>query len=326
LSITKTEGGTDDVTNVASVSVTNAGVTITLPLATFTYSSPVFAIGKASASSSTDSSSTASSSSSSDSSSSAEADSSGASDAPVSTTLTPTASTSVAGGAGSLSIAPSGASPSATLSWNEGAFGSAPVTVTTSIATLASQLFAAGTVVVDLSVRSADGSPVTSFAAPLELGFPNAPANVQPEYSTDGHTWTTIPLLTGTTLPAGERDGWYRDGAGLLHVLTRHATYYGLAQQLDLKYGIKRTLHLRKQATLVLYASPTLDSVVKVTLMRGKTAVGSWSRLVGHGNTLPLQLGLPLGARAGGAYKLAIAVTADDQQRLLRSLQLRFVR
>ena len=88
--------------------------------------------------------------------------------------------------------------------------------------------FQAGSAAVQITVRAADGTPITSVDTPLEIVFANAPADVQPATSADGVTWTTIPQISGPPLPAGQRDGWYRDAAGAVHVLTRHLTYFGV--------------------------------------------------------------------------------------------------
>ncbi len=74
---------------------------------------------------------------------------------------------------------------------------------------------------------------VTEFAAPIEITIPNSSGSpVVPALSGDGTSWRSLPLLAGATLPAGQADGFYRDGAGA-HVLTRHLTYFALLRDLE---------------------------------------------------------------------------------------------
>ena len=87
----------------------------------------------------------------------------------------------------------------------------------------------AGTQLVEVTAHWAlAGTPVTSFDAPIEILIPNPSGEpTLPATSQDGSTWRALPLLQGASLPAGQQDGWYRDGDGV-HILTRHLTWYAL--------------------------------------------------------------------------------------------------
>ncbi|MBI4171450.1 MAG: Ig-like domain repeat protein, partial [Actinobacteria bacterium] len=89
---------------------------------------------------------------------------------------------------------------------------------------LSSQVF-------DVSARWAlAGTPVTQFQAPLDIMLPNSSGSlVLPATSDDGIHWRQLPLVHETgVLPSTWADGFYRDGSGTVHVLTRHLTYFGL--------------------------------------------------------------------------------------------------
>ena len=90
--------------------------------------------------------------------------------------------------------------------------------------------FAPGTQIVEVTARWAiAGTYVTEFLEPLEIIFSN-PSGVPaiPAWSSNGTTsWNTMGPLGGTTLPAAQRDGFYRASDGV-HVLTRHLTFFGL--------------------------------------------------------------------------------------------------
>jgi hypothetical protein len=90
--------------------------------------------------------------------------------------------------------------------------------------------FAPGTRVVDVTARWAiAGTYVTEFHAPIEIIFQNPSGTpVIAAWSTTGvSNWNRMSYLAGATLPAPQRDGFYRD-ANAVHVLTRHLTHFGL--------------------------------------------------------------------------------------------------
>ena len=134
-------------------------------------------------------------------------------------------------------------------------------------------VFATGTTPAQLTVTAASGAPLTSFAAPLELTFPGAPAGFVPAYSTDGGaTWTALPLLSGTTLPPGFRDGWFRDAGGTVHVLTLHATYFGVVSQASARsqsavtFSYTHPLRLARSHTVNVFVAPTLPGMATAVL------------------------------------------------------------
>ena len=90
----------------------------------------------------------------------------------------------------------------------------------------------AGTQLVEVTARWAlAGTPVTNFAAPIEILIPNPSGEpTLPATSQDGTTWRALELLQSASLPSGQEDGWYRDDDGNIHILTRHLTWYALAR------------------------------------------------------------------------------------------------
>jgi hypothetical protein len=207
-----------------------------------------------------------------------------------------------------------------TITWPAGTF-SAPVTVSATTATgLTKTTLAVGSVAVQLNVTDASGAAVTNFSSPIELVFTNVPAGAVPAYSHDGGaTWTAIPELTGTTLPTGYPDGWYRDAAGNVHMLTLHATAFGtlaagsvVASALQLKVGVRRTLNLNYRHTIAIYLSSTLPGTEAVTLrVKGKT-VATAKRGLKVGSQL-VKLVLPKAARQIGSATLTVRTTANAE-------------
>ena len=88
-----------------------------------------------------------------------------------------------------------------------------------------------GTQLVEVTAHWAlAGTPVTSFAAPIDILIPNPSGEpTLPATSQDGTTWRAVPMLQSASLPSSQQDGWYRDGAGV-HILTRHLTWYALSR------------------------------------------------------------------------------------------------
>jgi hypothetical protein len=166
-------------------------------------------------------------------------------------------------------------------------------------------------------VTSSSGQPITQFAAPLDLAFPNAPAGIVPAYSIVGVTWTEIlELPAPLTLPDGWPDGWYRDASGTLHILTRHATYFGLlnltstvTKALQLAHGLRPTVNLNRTHVLALHLQSTLPVTVTVTLKRSNRTLEVWH--IATTTTARLAtLTLPKSARHIGTETLTLAAAA----------------
>src|SRR5262249_22616077 len=142
-----------------------------------------------------------------------------------------------------------------------------------------------------------------------------APGNVTPAYSKHGLTWTEIPRLTGKTLPAGYVDGYYRDSVGTLHVLTLHATYFGLLRAgtkltpaLVLPLSAPHTLKLASPHPLRIGTRTTLPSALSVTLARGTHTVAVWKAAGKAGGVV--KLALPKSALAPGSYTARVTAVA----------------
>lgn len=219
--------------------------------------------------------------------------------APVTTTTADSASMTIAAStAGTLSLpTAAGATPAPTVSWSSPTFTS-PVTVSVTLIGAATQGgqrtvsgFSAGSVSMTLLVTDAAGNQLHHFPAPLDVVFASPAPGFQPAYSEDGITWVAIPKLSGTSLPAGQQDGYYTAANGAVHVLTMHATYFGLLTGLSLWGGTKS------------HAKHTAKSIV-VHLATGRTSVATVS-LVNHSGRTLRTVKTALGA-GGKALKLAL--------------------
>jgi hypothetical protein len=124
--------------------------------------------------------------------------------------------------------------------------------------------------------------------------------------------------LPGTTLLAGLADGYYKDSLGAVHILTLHATDFGLltsgagqkpsGEPLAFGYTVPATVSAGGKLAVALVS--TRSGGLEVTLSRGGRKVASW-----HAN-LPaasknLTLRLPKTA-VPGAYRLQLTASAGS--------------
>lgn len=237
-------------------------------------------------------------------------------------TTVATSSQATANSAGSLTLsAPGGSAPS--VSWGSGTFSStvsvSAVTeaVTSSTTPPALSGFAAGSVAVELNFTS-DGSAVHSFAAPVEIVIPGGSAGFAPSYSNDGGaTWIKIPLLSGTTLPAGQSDGYYLDGAGAVHILTMHATYFGLIGDLVLKTWNPARFQVGAKSVFAYLAPERQTNATVVLETHAGVALKSLKVALAAGST-KVKIPLPAGLKAG-IYLVKVTATSGPSsvQRIL---------
>jgi hypothetical protein len=215
--------------------------------------------------------------------------------------------------AGSISpAAPSGAAP--TIDWPSGTFGSAvtvdAVTEVASHGNAPTELtgFADGSEAINLTF-TVGGTEIHSFAQPVELVFPDAQNGVTPAYSTDGGArWVKIPTLPGTTLPAGQQDGYYRDASGAVHVLTLHATYFGVIGGLVLKTGNRPTFRVGSKRVFV-FLAPARAATATVKLETRSGAILRTLKVSLPATSTRLAIPMPARAKAG-LYLVKVVATS----------------
>ena len=196
----------------------------------------------------------------------------------------------------------------AQVSWPARAFaGQMTVVLTTSTATAS---FAAGTTPVRLRIRDASGRPVTSFRRPLEIVF--APGSGTPGYSRNGRRWTAIPRIPGPTLPTGFPDGWFRAGDGSIHVLTMHATDFGVLKR-GQKLQAALTTTVRAPRVVNLQSASGFEIVVTTSLpatsviaLQAPGGERIEVRRLRTARPTPVVIGIPTGMRSPGTYTLIV--------------------
>jgi hypothetical protein len=211
----------------------------------------------------------------------------------------------------------------ATISWPIGAFAT-PVTIVVTTASSSTVAFADGRQPISLTVVDAAGNRVTSFEKPLELVFAAGTIGT-PGYSRDGRTWTAIPRITGTTLPAGYRDGWYRAADGTTHVLTLHATDFGVVKKgqklrpaLVATVRAPRAVNVHASTGFGIVVSTSLPATTVITL-RTPSGRRVKVRQVQTSRMTTVAIRLPAGARSAGRYTLIVDARAGDAAAVVRT-------
>ena len=82
--------------------------------------------------------------------------------------------------------------------------------------------------ITSIIVTDSSGNVVHDLAAPLEIVFANPPKGFRPSVSTDGVNFRELTKLTGTTLPDGQKDGYFVASDGSIHILTMHLTIFAV--------------------------------------------------------------------------------------------------
>jgi hypothetical protein len=163
--------------------------------------------------------------------------------------------------------------------------------------------------------RTKSGLLVTRFAHPLDIAFSGAPGGVVPAFSRDRKTWAMIPRLPGSVLLDGLTDGYYKDSLGTVHILTLHATDFGLLtttagkaavpERLALGYSVPARITVGGKLRAEILA--TGEGELTVTLTQGGKTIATWHTKLGPA-AKTLALPLPVTAKTG-RYRLELALS-----------------
>jgi uncharacterized repeat protein (TIGR02543 family) len=124
--------------------------------------------------------------------------------------------------------------------------------------------FAAGVISIQVEILDVFGAVIPQLLAPITIHFTTAlGANIVAK-SEDGLIWTAIPLLTGTTLPAGQSDGYYFDTDGKVVILSSHLTQFGfkLYQTVSQKSSSPKALLVVNQSAKLISSGGSGQGVV----------------------------------------------------------------
>jgi hypothetical protein len=137
-----------------------------------------------------------------------------------------------------------------TVDWAAGTFaGAVTVAVTPEPKLVVSAGgFAVGSAAVQLVVTGGGGAKVTSFERPLRIHVASVGAGDLPAYSADGVTWTPIPRLLASPLPAGLADGYVLNADGSVDIYTRHATLFGYVRDVEAPTAAELRVRITRKA------------------------------------------------------------------------------
>jgi hypothetical protein len=169
-----------------------------------------------------------------------------------------TVSTSaIEGSAGGVATEVPGTSQAVVVNWDAATF-TEPVTVhvdPTPPPQTSSALVGSGNQLISIVVTNASGQVVHDLSSPIDITFKNPPPNFVPVISTDGVNFRAVPLLSGTTLPAGQSDGYYVAADGSIHILTMHLTVFAVLYKANI--NVSETGRKTPQAGSGIFGDPT---------------------------------------------------------------------
>jgi hypothetical protein len=101
---------------------------------------------------------------------------------------------------------------------------------------------------------TAGTTPVTTFAAPIQITLPAGALDGVAAWSTDGNIWFPLTRLSTLALPAGISDGYFINADGTVTILTNHFSLFGWRKaQSPLSITSSATvIQLDKSATLAI--------------------------------------------------------------------------
>jgi len=179
-------------------------------------------------------------------------------------------------------------------------------------------LFGSGNIVTQLVIKNANGTVNHGpFSPPLEVVLHNVPSDFVPSYSEDGQTFIQIAKLSGTTLPSGQHQGYYRAGSDV-HILTDHTTYFGALSPQNFVLAVAVSVPARVAAGHAIAAKIHLSraSSVQITLMSGGKSIVSKSVSLKKGVST-LSLGVPATLAPGTFSLVAKAGTASATKKIV---------
>ena len=157
----------------------------------------------------------------------------------------------------------------------------------------------------------------TTSAARAYIHFPNADPAAVPSTSSDGIAWQRY-RCSRPELPAGQPDGYFRDSAGTVHVLTRHLTYFGLparpfgALTMKIVNAKRVSLAVRKYVAVRVQVSAAARLSTWLVDSKGKS-VNTWGKKNVKAGTTILRLALPTTLARSGAYRIQGRATGRGQ-------------
>jgi uncharacterized repeat protein (TIGR02059 family) len=201
---------------------------------------------------------------------------------------------------------------SVVASWTPLTFGE-PVVVELAPKVPTSVALPPSATVVDVTAFLRDSHrPVTALGDVLDVAFLHVPAGTQPVQSQDASSWANVAQLPTLQLPAGQREGWFRDSDGTVHVLTRHLTYFAmLVPQAQTKLALNLTTPRR------LWLAGRTFMAVRIVVTAPARVTGSF--VAPDGTVIPGQvirtptrhagstvLRVPLNVTKPGVYRLQV--------------------
>jgi hypothetical protein len=223
------------------------------------------------------------------------------------------------GGAGGAIVASDG---SASVSWPGTLFKSKTIVTVEPLPVVASPKgvrsitanFAVGSIAISVIARDPAKSDalITEFDTPIHLEFPNGTPLGIPSYSQNGLLWIALPKLEKNELPAGQKDGYFRDANNTVHIWTRHLTYFAILKAGDL-LKVTAAPHIwaiNKRRTIAFMVQSgrkaTLTAQPQLYVKGSKSHVTLWKPLKMKQGTRVFRYYLPKKHKMVGTFELRV--------------------
>jgi hypothetical protein len=203
---------------------------------------------------------------------------------------------------------------SASILWPAAAFGGRGVELRlvaqprTAVRTLP-----AGSAVVDATahVDGASNQSLHRLGSVVELRFNGTPGGSLPLVSETGRSWRRLRPLSSAKLPEKAADGYFRDAGGVVHVYTRHLSYFAVARKLTLRVGSAKAIGQAGLPVQLTLNGPALIS----SSMFGPhgTRVGGSTRSLVVARDGSLRYRVPTAGLRPGVYRIQIRAASAGQ-------------
>jgi hypothetical protein len=118
-------------------------------------------------------------------------------------------------------------------------------------------------------VDGASNQSLHLLGSVVELHFNRTPSGSLPLVSETGRSWRPLRPLPSAKLPENRTDGYFRDARGVVHVYTRHLSYFAVARKLSFRVRSAKTVGRAGLAIQLTSNGPARISSSNVVARRG---------------------------------------------------------
>jgi hypothetical protein len=160
-------------------------------------------------------------------------------------------------------------------------------------------------------VDGASNQSLHLLGSVVELHFNRTPSGSLPLVSETGRSWRPLRPLPSAKLPENRTDGYFRDARGVVHVYTRHLSYFAVARKLSFRVRSAKTVGRAGLAIQLTSNGPARISSSIVRLDRARVAGSTRSLIVARDGSLRYRV--PTAGLRPGVYRIQIRAASAGQ-------------